>query len=374
MPRPHAVADGTPESVEDDLAVMPRRVRTSLLHQLAEGERIVIRTLQHPAVLARHVPWPLGTLVVYLWLDAGVHAAPPLLKLVGVAFLVGAARLGWAELQRRFRWIVMTNKRILKHEGVLDVSVPMMRLTKVTDMTYRRTLLGEVLGFGTIIIESAGQQQAIRELTFIPEPEEVNAALNSEIFGEKPREKRGQRGRSWPKLPRRSRRRGDGPDDGGPGGGPQRRRRAPAAVGLVARATTAPSARAGSTCRRPATPTCPAAPRRPGTAARTCARRPGSATPARSPSCARATCPSTRTRTGRWRGGGGRSPTSAGGGRSRTLGRPTPSPRRTTATPARSRSTRRASGSNRADPGRGENDVPDAAATPRPSRTPTRSR
>ena len=112
----------------------------------------------------------------------------------------------------------MTNKRILKHEGVFDVSVPMMRLTKVTDMTYRHTIIGELLGYGEIIIESAGQQQAIRELSYIPDPDEVNAALNSEIFGEKPRQKRRRRGdRSWPTLPRR--RRGDPPDDDGPGGG-----------------------------------------------------------------------------------------------------------------------------------------------------------
>ncbi|MBD3783564.1 MAG: PH domain-containing protein [Micrococcales bacterium] len=223
MPRVHAVTDGTPESVERDLAAMPRRVQNSLLRQLAEGERIVIRTRQHPAVLVRPAVWPTAALLAYVWFDVGLHVAAPLLRLVGIALLVGLVRLAWAEADRRFRWIVVTNKRILKHEGVLDTSVPMMRLTKVTDMTFRRTLLGELAGFGTIIIESAGQQQAIRELTFLPEPEAVNAALNSEIFGEKPREKRGARGRSWPKLPRRGRRRDDGPDED-PGGGPPRGR------------------------------------------------------------------------------------------------------------------------------------------------------
>lgn len=221
MRRDHSVTDGTPESVEVDLQAMPGRVARSLERQLAEGERIVIRTRQHPAVLTRRSLWPLGALVVYVWFDTGLQVAEPLLRLTGVVFLVGLARLGWAELQRRYRWIVVTNKRILKHEGVLDVSVPMMRLTKVTDMTYRRTLLGEVLGFGTIIIESAGQQQAIRELTFIPEPDHVNAALNSEIFGEKPRERRSAAARSWPKLPLRPRRREDPPDDDGPGGPPR---------------------------------------------------------------------------------------------------------------------------------------------------------
>ncbi|MBM6402527.1 PH domain-containing protein [Phycicoccus sonneratiae] len=222
MPRVHAVTDGTPDSVEDDLAVMPGRVRNSLLRQLAEGERIVIRTRQHPSVLVRHLLWPVLAGWLWWWLVVDVKAAPRLIDLVFVGFLVGLARLGWTELQRRYRWFVATNKRILIHEGVLSLSVPMMRLTKVTDMTYHRSFVGELLGFGTIVIESAGQQQAIRELTHIPEPDEVNAALNSEIFGEKPRTKRRDADRPWPKLPRRSRRREDPPDDGD--GGPPRGR------------------------------------------------------------------------------------------------------------------------------------------------------
>ena len=56
MRRVHAVTDGTPETVEADLAAMPRRVAKSLEHQLAEGERIVIRTRQHPVSLWRAAP------------------------------------------------------------------------------------------------------------------------------------------------------------------------------------------------------------------------------------------------------------------------------------------------------------------------------
>lgn len=224
MPRVHAVTDGTPESVEADLAVMPRRVRGSLIRQLAEGERIVIRTPQHPAVLVRRAAWAVAAVAVYLWLDLDVHAGETLLRLAGIGVLLTLARLGWAELQRRYRWIVVTNKRILKHEGVFDLSVPMMRLTKVTDMTYRRSLLGELTGFGTIIIESAGQQQAIRELTFLPDPDDVNAALNAVIFEEKPREKRQRRQRLRERL-RRSGGRDEPPgdDEGGPprGRGPR---------------------------------------------------------------------------------------------------------------------------------------------------------
>lgn len=217
------VRDGTPATVEADVALMPRRVRQSLLHQLAEGERIVIRTRQHPVVLWRYTIWPVVAAWIWWGLVFRVDNAPPrLIDIVGIVVFVGLVRLAWMELERRHRWFVATNKRILKHEGFLDLSVPMMRLTKVTDMTYRRSLLGEILGFGTIIIESAGQQQAIRDLTYVPEPDQVSAALNSEIFGEKPRSRGDRSGRSWPRIAPKRRRRGgeDDRDDGWSDDGP----------------------------------------------------------------------------------------------------------------------------------------------------------
>lgn len=223
MRRVHAVTDGTRETVESDLSAMPRPVARSLVHQLAEGERIVIRTRQHPVSLWRAARWPAGALAVYVWFEQGARAGQGLLTAALAVFGLALLYFGWAELTRRFRWIVVTNKRILIHQGFITRAVPMMRLTKVTDMTYRRSILGELTGFGTIIIESAGQQQAIRELTYLPDPDDVNAALNAVIFEEKPRERRRRkqrlgsrpwRGRRGPQTP---------PDDDGPGGPPRGR-------------------------------------------------------------------------------------------------------------------------------------------------------
>ena len=219
MRRVHAVADGTPDSVEHDLSVMPGRVRRSLLNQLAEGERIIIRTRQSPQVLLLDLGWPLGALLVWWFLVVEAQVSTALSDIALVALLVALARLGWKEVERRHSWFVATNKRVLKHSGVITHKVPMMLLRKVTDMTYRRSLLGQIGGYGTIVFESAGQKQAIRELTFIPDPDAVTQALNAEIFGDRPRARRGDRDRSWPRMPKRPRRgRDDGPDEG-PGGG-----------------------------------------------------------------------------------------------------------------------------------------------------------
>ena len=58
-------------------------------------------------------------------------------------------------------------------------------LTKVTDLTFRRSLRGRLLGYGTLIVESAGQDQALSHIDYIPRPEEVYEALSELIFGDK---------------------------------------------------------------------------------------------------------------------------------------------------------------------------------------------
>jgi hypothetical protein len=60
-----------------------------------------------------------------------------------------------------------------------------MPITKVTDMSYTRPIIGRVLGYGTLRLESAGQKQDLEKISFVPQPEEVYDAISELIFGEK---------------------------------------------------------------------------------------------------------------------------------------------------------------------------------------------
>ena len=81
--------------------------------------------------------------------------------------------------------IVITDKRVMLAEGVVTLNVGMMPLSKVTDLTFRRTFGGRLLGYGTLIVESAGQIQALNKIRYIPRPDEIYEALSELIFGEK---------------------------------------------------------------------------------------------------------------------------------------------------------------------------------------------
>ena len=58
----------------------------------------------------------------------------------------------------------------------------MLPLAKVTDMSFRRTTIGRLLGYGEFIVESAGQDQALRNVKFIPYPEQLYLEVCGLIF------------------------------------------------------------------------------------------------------------------------------------------------------------------------------------------------
>ena len=81
--------------------------------------------------------------------------------------------------------IVSTDKRVMLAQGIIVHNVGMMPLGKVTDLTFRRTLAGRTLGYGTMVVESAGQIQALNKIDYMPRPEEIYEALSELVFGEK---------------------------------------------------------------------------------------------------------------------------------------------------------------------------------------------
>lgn len=194
-----------------------------LLAHLAEGEEPRVFVRQHPMALLRPALRALGASSLWLWLAASV---PPGRFLDGLLLLTLALwlHLGWSELERRFNFIAVTDKRIFRTEGMLSRRYPAMRINKVTDVTLVRPVAGLVLGYSTVVIESAGQDQALRELRYIPFPE-ASDRLWAELFGSRPKARRERRRLSLSGLRRRRGDSGgwdgtDGPDDGPDGRGP----------------------------------------------------------------------------------------------------------------------------------------------------------
>lgn len=162
---------------------LPHEVR----RYLAPGERIVLITHHHWARMLKPVLTVLGALILWLLLEANLTMRTASL---GPAMRIGMGLLGlwlaWRFLDWRHDWIVVTDKRLLRRHGIVVQHVPMMPFTKVTDMSYERSVAGRLFGFGRFVMESAGQEQALRVINWVPDPDQTYRIMCAEIFHVEP--------------------------------------------------------------------------------------------------------------------------------------------------------------------------------------------
>jgi membrane protein YdbS with pleckstrin-like domain len=153
-----------------DKYLLPREVRVATVRR-------------HPAVLLVPSAQAVGGLLAAAVLSATL--------LRHQALFIGIVWAGWAVLMINLIWdainwavdyFVITSERILLTSGVFTRSVAMMPLSKVTDMSFRRSFGGRLLGYGEFVVESAGQDQALRRIDHIPYPEQLYLVVCGRIF------------------------------------------------------------------------------------------------------------------------------------------------------------------------------------------------
>jgi membrane protein YdbS with pleckstrin-like domain len=109
----------------------------------------------------------------------GYQNALTVLVLVWVAII---AWVLWDVAQWYYDRFILTNKRVMLIEGIVARKVAMMPLTRVTDMKYTQSPLGRLLGYGTFEIESAGQEQALRNVPNLPNPTDLYLQVVEEMY------------------------------------------------------------------------------------------------------------------------------------------------------------------------------------------------
>ena len=159
----------------------PREIDEYLL----PTERRVIRVRMHWAVMAKIL---LSTGLFLLLMIIVQSYFPGNALIDNLTFYLALAAVVRFTVSTILWWIeriVITDKRVMLAEGIITHNVGMMPLSKVTDLTFRRTFGGRLLGYGTLIVESAGQIQALNKIRYMPRPEDIYEALSDLIFGEK---------------------------------------------------------------------------------------------------------------------------------------------------------------------------------------------
>ena len=90
--------------------------------------------------------------------------------------------VGWRVADWYYDRFILTNKRVMVVNGIITRQVAMMPLQRVTDMKYEQSPLGRTLNYGTFVLESAGQEQALREVKHLPNPNELYLRVVEEMY------------------------------------------------------------------------------------------------------------------------------------------------------------------------------------------------
>lgn len=149
-------------------------------------ERRVIRVRRHWACLLWDIFEAASLVAVAVMISYLLPVTAQIAQnVLWYAALIVILRLGYQVLDWWCEQIVVTDKRVMLTIGVFTTRVAMMPISKMTDITYERTALGRSLGYGTLVVESAGQIQALNRIEYLPRPEQVFDAISELVFGDK---------------------------------------------------------------------------------------------------------------------------------------------------------------------------------------------
>lgn len=148
---------------------------------LMPTERVVTAVRMHPIAIIKPALLILGSALV-----AGYLSSRRVSGVVWLLWLVLLAWQGWKIATWWRRYFAVTENRLMLITRLIDTDVGMMPLAKVTDMRLRQSTFGRMLGYGEFIVESAGQEQALSRINYVPYPSQMYQEILSLIFPKKP--------------------------------------------------------------------------------------------------------------------------------------------------------------------------------------------
>ena len=146
---------------------------------LSTGERILYRNKQHPFVFiwgARYTILALVIAFLLFVLRSGLGsdgASGTLATILGVVtailFFGGLAVAGWTALRYFNQEYVLTNRRVIQVEGVLNRNATDSSLEKINDAVLSQSIFGRMFDFGDLTVLTASES-GIEKMRMIRSP------------------------------------------------------------------------------------------------------------------------------------------------------------------------------------------------------------
>jgi Bacterial PH domain/Short C-terminal domain len=157
---------------------------------LSRGEEVVYETRQHWfAVVARVGIWFLVMIValaIVIWVGTAgtvldnetIDGIVTVIALVGL--LGGLAYIGWVLWDWRNQEWLITTRRVMRAEGILNKSVSDTSLEKINDARLDQSIFGRIFGFGTLDILTAAEEiggNSVADFPMIADPVDFKKAM-----------------------------------------------------------------------------------------------------------------------------------------------------------------------------------------------------
>ncbi len=139
-----------------------------------EGEVIVDEVRRHWVAYVRPVAEAVVAAVLLGTVPFVVIDLAGLVLVLGVLVLLHAAWLALGHARDRF---VITNMRVFRVHGVLAQHLATMPLARILDISVVKPLHGRLLGFGHFVFESVAQEQGLRDIRYVGDPDARDLAI-----------------------------------------------------------------------------------------------------------------------------------------------------------------------------------------------------
>jgi len=163
---------------------LPPRAAKDVEKYLLEDEKpAVLAVRRHWAVLIEPTVKFLPVFLAGGWLllfdpDNRVTSSAGLILVVASLVYYGLRVVEWW-----MRHFIVSRRRVLLTSGVIARTVTLLPLRRITDLTWKETVLGQILGYGTFQFESAGAGNALAEITYLPHADKLYRQVSALLFG-----------------------------------------------------------------------------------------------------------------------------------------------------------------------------------------------
>ena len=112
--------------------------------------------------------------------EGDIHVLPVLVMLVCVA------RSIWLWAVHHYDVFAVTDTRVLRLRGPISKQRATVPIGRILDITVEKPLLGQLLGYGHLIFESAAQVQGLRDIRFMAHPDQLDRTIQLLVHGGPP--------------------------------------------------------------------------------------------------------------------------------------------------------------------------------------------